>query len=124
MSEKGILTRDQEKAFAKLVDDSIKAKGLVELFDGYAARSLITLIDDEGIERLNLKPELKNKLGVLADAALSEDIETAETVGAEIINMLVDIPGLDEDAEAVMFEGAVKILVGAVVTALKKKKNK
>jgi hypothetical protein len=121
-SDKGILNREQEKAFARLIDDAIKAKGLVELFDGYAARAIIVIVDDELIEKLKLAPGLKEKLGNLADAALAENVDDAEVIGAAILNMLVDIPGLDEDAEAVMFEGAVKIIVGAVISALKKKK--
>lgn len=119
--EKGVLSKNQEKQFAEAIDKAIKGKGLVELVDGYAAKALITFIDDAGIEKLNLKPELKERLGDLADAAIAEDIEGAEVIAADIINQLVDIPGLEEDAEAVLIEGAVKLAVGALIAALRKK---
>lgn len=121
--EKGILTKAQEKKFAEAIDKAINAKGIVELLDGYVARAVISLIDDQGVEKLNLKPELKVKLSELADAAIAEDIESAQLIAADIINQLVDIPGLEEDAESVLIEGVVKFVVGAVIVAIRKKKK-
>lgn len=114
MAEKGFLTKKQENAFADMVDNAIKAKGLVELLDGYAARVAITLIDDKGLDKVEVSKEIKALFGTLADAIIAKDVEKAEDLCAEILNTLSDIPGLDEDAELMLFEGAVKILIGAV----------
>lgn len=121
MAEKGILTNEQEKAIAKAIDEAIKLKGIPELVDGYAAKAIITLVDDSLIEKINLKPELKEQIGLLVDAAIAENVPLAEEIGSNIINTLVDVPGIDEDAEAVLFEGAVKIIVAAIITKLCKK---
>jgi len=117
----GILTREQEKVLAGWVDDAIKLKGILELVDGYAARVIITFVDNTGLEKL--PEELKVSLSELVTAAMDKDIETVETKAAEILDSLLDIPGLDDEAEALLFEGAVKILVGAVLKIFEKKKE-
>jgi len=117
----GILTREQEKVLAGWVDDAIKLKGILELVDGYAARVIITFVDNTGLEKL--PEELKVSLSELVTAAMDKDIETVETKAAEILDSLLDIPGLDDEAEALLFEGAVKILVGAVLKIFEKKEE-
>jgi len=114
----GILTKQQEKKLAKIVDEAIELNGLLELVDGYAARVLISLIDDKALDKL---PEgLKLNLSLLVDAAIDEDVERAEKIAANIINDFVDIPGLNENEELMIFEGAIKIIVGAILTKIRK----
>ena len=115
MAEKGWLSKEQEKKLADIIDDAVKAKGLIELIDGFLAKITITLIDDEVIDRINVPDDIKLKIGELVDAAIDEDVDEAQEVAADIINDLVDIPAVDEDSEAVIFEGAIKIIVGAVI---------
>lgn len=117
--ERGAFSKEQEKALAVCVDDAIEAKGILELVDGYAAKATISLIDDKVIERIN-KVEIKVELGKMADAVIAKDVEKVQNIGSGIINMLVDIPGLEEDTEAVLLEGVVKTLVAAAVKKLKK----
>ena len=46
--EKGILTAEQEKQLATIIDDAIVFKSKVlELIDGYVFKALITYIDDK-----------------------------------------------------------------------------
>jgi len=118
--EKGILTSKQESAIAKMIDDAIQLKGLLELVDGYAAKAIVTLVDDNLINKLNIDPDLKVKIGELADAAINENIELCESIGSDILNSLIDIPGVEEDQEAVLFEGALKIIVASIIKYVKK----
>lgn len=119
MSEKGWLTNDQEKLIAKAIDKAIDAKGLVELVDGYVAKAVVTLVDDKLLDGINVSSEIKVQVGDLADAALSENVELAESIGVDIINSLIDIPGLDESSEGVLLEGAVKLIVASVIQLVK-----
>lgn len=114
--ESGILTTVQEKQLAEMVDNALKFKGILELIDGYVAKILITYLDDKVLDKL--KDELKVKLAALVDAVMAEDIELSETLAAEIINGLVDIPGLDEEAEGLIFKGLIEIAVGAILHKL------
>jgi len=114
--ESGILTTVQEKQLAEMVDNALKFKGILELIDGYVAKILISYLDDKVLDKL--KDELKVKLAALVDAVMAEDIELSETLAAEIINGLVDIPGLDEEAEGLIFKGLIEIAVGAILHKL------
>ena len=121
MEEKGILTQEQEKRLAELLDDVIKLKGFLELLDGYVFKALITFLDDKFADQI--KVEIKIKLAELVDAVLAEDIETAQDLAAEAINMLIDVPGLDEESEGLLFKGIIQLLVGVVVDWINKKKG-
>lgn len=121
MEEKGILTADQEKQIASWLDELVKLKGFVELIDGYVFKVVITLLDDTLVDRL--KVELKVKLAALVEAVMAEDVPLAETIAADIINGLVDIPGLDEDSEGLIFKGAIELLVGAILAKLQDMKG-
>jgi len=121
MEEKGILTQEQEKRLAELLDDVIKLKGFLELLDGYVFKALITFLDDKFADQI--KVEIKIKLAELVDAVLAEDIETAQDLAAEVINMLIDIPGLDEESEGLLFKGIIQLLVGVVLDWINKKKG-
>jgi hypothetical protein len=121
MEEKGILTLEQEKKLAELLDDVIKLKGFLELLDGYVFKALITFLDDKFADQI--KVEIKIKLAELVDAVLAEDIETAQDLAAEVINMLIDVPGLDEESEGLLFKGIIQLLVGVVVDWINKKKG-
>jgi hypothetical protein len=121
MEEKGILTAEQEKKLAELLDNVIKLKGVLELIDGYVFKALITFLDDKFADQI--KVEIKLKLAELVDAVLAENIELAEELAAEVINMLLDVPGLDEESEGLLFKGIVQLLVGVVLNWINSKKE-
>jgi len=110
---KGILTNEQEKVVAVIVDDAIKAKGFLELIDGYLAKVLIVVVDDQLVDKL--KVELKAKLALVAEKLIAKDWDGAQAEVAELLNALVDIPVLEEDAEGLIFLGSIQVLVGAIL---------
>lgn len=119
--ESGILTRDQEDKLSKMIDDALVFRGLIELVDGYLARVLITVLDDKYVDKL--KEDVKIKLAALVDAGFAEDVELVKTLAADLVNSLVDIPGLDETAEGLIFRGAIDIAVGAIIAWVAKRKS-
>lgn len=119
--EKGVLTSVQEQKLAQVLDDLVKAKGLLELADGYVFKLLITFLDDKFADKLNV--EIKEHLANLADALLVGNWDGAEEVATIIINKLIDIPLLDETSEGLLFKGIVEFIVGAVLKLIGSKKN-
>lgn len=120
MGEKGFLTKEQEKKLAQIVDNAIKAKGFLELIDGYAAKIIITIIDDTALDKVNLSDELKEKIQDLVDAAMAENVDVAEDIASDIINDLVDIPVLDDATEGMLIKGAIEFLVAAIIKWVRK----
>jgi hypothetical protein len=119
MGKLGIWNEQQEKVIAQAIDDVYKAKGLLELVDGYLAKVVIALIDDNGLEKL--PDDIKPKLSQLTDLAVGGNVEGCNQLGAEILNARIDIPGLDEDSEYIVFEGALTIIVGALIKWVREK---
>jgi len=120
MAEKGIFTLEQEKKLAGLLDDAIKLKGILELVDGLVFRQLLTLLDDQLIDKL---PEaIKVKLGQIAEAVIADDVETAETLATDLINSLIDVPVLDEESEGLLIGALVRLIVSSVLKWIEGKK--
>jgi len=109
----GIFTVEQEKKVSQLLDNVVKLKGIAEFLDGYVFKAIITFVDDRFVDKL--PEELKLNISGLVEAVLAEDVELAEELAAELINGLVDIPGLDEESEGLLFKGAIEFIVGAVL---------
>lgn len=120
MEQLGILSNEQEKKLSQIVDDAIRAKGILELVDGYAAKVLISQIDDRALEKINIPEDLKTDIGLLVDAAVAEDVERAETIAANILNGLVNIPGIDEEAEGMILKGTIELILGTIISAIRK----
>lgn len=117
--EEGILTLEQEKKIASLLDELLKLKGIIELIDGYLFKAVITFVDDKYVDMLSV--ELKTKLAALVDAVLAEDVEAATQLATDLMNSLIDIPGLDEEAEGLLFKGVLEIIVGAILSWIEQK---
>ena len=120
MAEKGIFTLEQEKKLAGLLDDAIKLKGVMELVDGLVFRQLLTLLDDQLINKL--PEDIKVKLAQIAEAVIAEDVETAETLATDLINSLIDVPVLDEESEGLLIGALVRLIVSSVLKWIEGKK--
>jgi len=119
--EKGILTSAQEKQLSQMLDDVLKLKGFLELVDGFLAKTLISLLDDVVVDKL--KVDVKVKLAALVDAVFAKDVPLAEELASQILNDLVDIPGLEEESEGLIFKGAIELIVGAILSKLSEVKG-
>ena len=116
MADVGIFTTEQEKQLATWLDELVKLKGLWEIVDGYVFKAIIVLLDDKLIVKLN--ETLKTKLAALVTAAMAEDVPLAEQLATDVINGLVDIPGLDEDTEGLILKSIVELIVGTILQKL------
>jgi len=119
--EKGIFTREQEKKLAGLLDDLIKLKGLFEVVDGLVFTAIISLVDDNYINKL--PDEIKIKLSEIVEAVLADDVELAELKATELINALVDVPLLDEEMEGLLIGSFVRLIVSSILKWIEDKKE-
>jgi hypothetical protein len=120
MEEQGILTLEQEKKIASLLDDLLKLKGFLELVDGYVFKAILTFIDNKYVDKLSV--DIKTKLAALVEAVMAENVELAETLTTDLMNTLIDIPGLDEESEGLLFKGVIELVVGAILDWINSKK--
>ena len=119
--EKGIFTREQEKKLASLLDDLIKLKGLFEVVDGLVFTAIISLVDDNYINKL--PDEIKTKLSEIVEAVLNDDVELAELKATELINALVDVPLLDEEMEGLLIGSFIRLIVSSILKWIEDKKE-
>ena len=119
--EKGIFTKEQEKKLASLLDELIKLKGLFEMVDGLVFTAIISMVDDQLINKL--PEEIKIKLSELAEAVIAEDVEEAELLATDLINQLLDIPLLDEDTEGLLIGSLIRLIVSSVLAWIERKKG-
>jgi hypothetical protein len=119
--EKGIFTREQEKKLASLLDELIKLKGLFEVVDGLVFTAIISLVDDNYINKL--PEEIKIKLSEIVEAVLNDDVEKAEQLATELIKALVDVPLLDEEMEGLLIGSFVRLIVSSILKWIEDKKE-
>ena len=110
MSKKGILTKEEEKFFGKLIADEIKIGGILGTAIKLVAPMLIRMPDDNFGDRI---PEpwqtYLEQLTSMVFIALQDGVITKEeeveiaTYCSRIMNVEVDLPLLEEDDEAVTF---------------------
>ena len=107
--EKGILTKETTKALSEKLDDVVKLKGIWEVVDRPAFRTVINALDDNFGERIPdpYKSDIRDLLDqVIVDENYGDAIDLA--IGK--INELLDIPFLDDEAEAELFNALSSIL--------------
>lgn len=117
--ELGFFTVEHEKAYSELIDGMHKGKGIVEIVDGYAARFFIGWLDNDilqrhVIDRFAISDEVVEYVRTMSDHVLAKDYNAAAEVGAEVLNSFIDIPGIREDEEGMIFSGLLSMLVGLI----------
>jgi hypothetical protein len=112
--EKGILTKKTEKKLGQGLDDLIKLPTLLEGFDGAAFTLAIRAIDNNFGEKIPepYKTELREQFELIFD---EENYEEAVKKGFDFIDGLIDIPGIDDETERLIFAGLANIVIGLIL---------
>jgi hypothetical protein len=112
---KGLLTKEQEKFFAELLDDAILFPNpLIERLDKAAFKLIISAVDDNLADRI---PEgWQSPLEPVIDACMAGSWEEAGENAAKLINQKIDIPGIDEESEGAIINGVIQLIIGAVIS--------
>jgi len=110
----GMLTEQQEQFIAGLLDKAITFKNpVLESLDGPSFKVLVSVIDNNLIERI--PQEWQNPIEPIIDAAIAGQWEEAADKIAAFANEKIDIPGLDELSEQLIFNAILQLILGAIM---------
>lgn len=121
MERTGLFTPEQEDFLATTLDEFFKFKNpLIETFDKTFFKILVQTLDNKGIDKLNA--EWKLDLIPVVDAALANDLSQVRLAATDLLHKRINIPGLDEDTELLVFDTFTRFIVAAVTWFVEKKK--
>lgn len=92
-----ILTKDQRKGLAKKLDDLIKLPNWAEPFDRIILNASINYLDENYSDKVPVN--FIDDIQQTVELFINDDYAGMLDVIPNVINELVDIPGLDEDLE-------------------------
>jgi hypothetical protein len=117
----GFLTPEQEKLLAEALDEFLKFKNaIMEKFDGPVALIVIKGVDNRLADRIT--PVWKTPLIPIIDKALEGDIEETRKLVTDLVNEKIDIPGIQEEVELMMFDGFTRFAAAAVAWFLERRR--
>jgi hypothetical protein len=109
--EKGILTAALESKLAEMLDNVVKLKGILEAVDGPAFKIVISAVDNNVAEKIPepYKTEIRD---LLEDILQDQDYASACDKAALFADKLIDIPGIDDVTEKMIFTGIFTVIAG------------
>lgn len=122
----GTITKDESTLLGRALDDVIdftklyKGKSIIiktifrvaEMKDDDVFSALIDYLDDHYADRM---PETyKVTVREIALSIIEEDIEKFKINSADLLNLLIDIPKVEEDVEALIIKGILSGLFEAL----------
>lgn len=116
MAENGILSSKLEGILADELDKLVVLKGILEAVDGTAFKLVISVIDNNIANKIP-EPYKTAIAGVLLDVFEDKDFDSAALKAAELVDGLVDIPGLDDHTEKEIFISIFTIIASLFAKA-------
>ena len=115
MSDKGLLTKEQEKFLKEKIDQAIKGNVVVEPISDLAINFLIPFLDDkyadELIQKWNISDELLSSIRRAIDAAMVEDWVAVAEATEEVLVNHINTP-IGDAYERLIIKGVFSILLG------------
>lgn len=113
MSRKGLFLPEQEDFLAEVLDNFFKFKNpIMESFDKTFFKLLVQTADNQGLDKI---PVIwKEDLIPVIDAAILLDVEEVRRLSTDLLNKKIDIPGIDEEAELMVFDSFTRFVVSAI----------
>jgi hypothetical protein len=109
--EKGILTSALEQKLAEALDNLVKLQGFWETFDGPAFKLAISAIDNNLAEKIP-EPYKSTLQSLLTEILEEQDYQAACDMAADFVDGLIDVPGLDDPTEQMIFHGIFTVVAG------------
>ncbi len=108
--EKGILTKEMEVLISEMLDNLfVFDNKIIEAVDGKLFRIIISQIDDRFGEKIP-EPYKSTLRDILITVFQEKDYQLAISIGVTFIDSQVDIPGIDDETELLIFKGLETIL--------------
>lgn len=121
-TRKGLLTEEQEAFVSGLLDDLIDFKNpVLEGLDGPAFKVLVSVVDNNLIDKI--PEEWQNPIEPILDEAMAGNWEEAADKVADLLNEKIDVPGLDEISEQLIFNAILQLILGVIMGRVEAARN-
>lgn len=113
MANEGILTKSMESLISTWLDDQVKLNGIYEAIDGLAFKLVISQLDNNFGDKIPepYKEQLKQTITVIFE---EKDYEKAISDTFIFLDELIDVPYIDDESEALMFQGFMSIVMSII----------
>jgi len=118
MGDKGILTNEVEQKLGKTLDSLVELGGIWETVDGLAFKLAISGLDDLLGEKIP-EPYKSELRGLITDVIEEQDYESAVEKAFAFLDTIIDIPGMDDEMENLIFTGLAQIAIGVIISLKK-----
>ena len=124
----GLWTKKAEKGFGQFIDDKLKLPFWAEPFDGLLASQAIGWLDGNYSSKMpeSVKPVYVKIGQVFEQYSTDKGIKIEDLLGIEelamFINSLVDIPGMTEEDEGILFQAILQGLFSVIKKFIENKK--
>ena len=126
--EKGIITKEMEAFWGKLIADNLSLNGLPKTLAGWGLPVLIRVIDDNYGDKVpqpwkDYATQLLTSVYLVVNDGSVDEQELQGTIDlcVTIINEKIDIPLVDEDDEAFIFQSTLKFIASFVFKQIRGK---
>lgn len=120
--EKGLLSKELEKVIIEGLDKLISTTGIKELATDAAIRMFVPMIDNNLADKL--KDSIKEPIREAGDLFLAEKYEEAIAKLADVLNVLVDVPGVDESIEEQIARKQFEVFALIIKSVIDNRKSK
>jgi len=125
--KEGLFTRDEIKVLWKIASGKLPIPGILKPIVNLIVPSLLDGFDNKVGDRIPepWQTHCENLVTIIIDAVEDEKVtqEEAEKItsyAAKVLDEQIDIPMLDDDTEAVVFEETLRLLAVLLYDAFKK----
>ena len=122
MSDGKVLTKETKALIVQAVDDALQLPWYAEPFDGKLAKILLDFLDKKADK------VIPDEVDALINAAITEAFNGQYDLAAEkagtAINIVVDIPLIDEDTENALIVDSIRVIIRFILNWIEKRKEK
>lgn len=115
-----VFSEETKDLIVKVADDVVKLPFYAEPFDAYAFKIVINFIDSK-LDKY-VPDQFDEFINLAVNSALVGNIEEASLNIGSALNLLVDVPYVDEDFEQQMFVDGAKFIASLVKSWIDGKK--
>ena len=110
----GLVSPEGEEMLAVLADEAYQWKNpILEMADKSVYKTIISTIDNNLLTKV--PADWANPLKPIIAAAIKKDWETVGAGVANLANQKINIPGIDELSEQLLFNAAVGLILGLLM---------
>ena len=115
------LSQETKKKIVKIGDELIVLNAVGEMVDGIALTFLVNYLDELGDKYIH--DSYDTQINYVMTLALNEEFDEASKELATLLDAIIDIPYLNDEAEKMAFVTGFQFIVSLVKMYIEKKKK-